>query len=570
MAAGEFATLIGPSGSGKTSILRVVTGLLAARRGTVELDVGLRDVGFLFQGRRAAPVAYGARERGAGGCASARLRRPPRPSTADRWLRVLGLGGYGDRYPGQLSGGQRKRVAIAQVLALRPRLLLMDEPFAALDAIVRTRMTQELLEWVERERLTVLLVTHDLEEAISASDVVHVLGHGPRAAIRASHRVGIPRPAARAGGARASRLRAAPAAPLGRAGGGTAAGAGDVMTGRRGSPLVRRGAALLSVLTAWEAASRAGVLDPFYAPPPTAVAGVMFTLAAGGELWPHLAATAAAAFAGLLAGLVLGIALGFAAALAPLVADLLEPVMILLNAIPRVILAPLFVIWLGIGLASKLALATILVTVLIFFAVYNGFREVDRATGRAGSGTLGGGTADAGARGVRAVGHEAGCSGASRSPWGFAFTGAVVGEFVASSRGLGYLLQFAQSTYNAALTIALIFTIMAVVLLLFRRRRTDRAAPAALALPLRAARLLGEAGEARQLDDRERADHQHDENPQHVDEPGIPEPAHNVGAVRDDQQQHEQDGQDHRVRRLRHDDHLVGRFRRTARRTARR
>ena len=103
--------------------------------------------------------------------------------------------------------------------------------------------------------------------------------------------------------------------------------------GRRTS-LVRRGVALLLLLTAWEAASRAGVLDPFYAPPPSAVAQVMFTLAAGGDLWPHLGATATAAFAGLLVGLVLGVVLGFAAALAPPLADLLEPVMILLNAIP--------------------------------------------------------------------------------------------------------------------------------------------------------------------------------------------------------------------------------------------
>ena len=87
---------------------------------------------------------------------------------------------------------------------------------------------------------------------------------------------------------------------------------------------------------------------------------------AGGELWPHLGATATAAIAGLAAGLAIGIVLGFAAALLPRLAELLEPVMILLNAIPRVILAPLFVIWLGIGLASKLALATILVAVLIF------------------------------------------------------------------------------------------------------------------------------------------------------------------------------------------------------------
>ena len=237
------------------------------------------------------------------------------------------------------------------------------------------------------------------------------------------------------------------------------------MKGWPTSPPVRRGVALLLLLVLWEAASRAGVLDPFYAPPPSAVAEVMVTLAAGGDLWPHLGATAAAAFAGLLVGLVLGIALGFAAALAPPVADLLEPVMILLNAIPRVILAPLFVIWLGIGLASKLALATILVAVLIFFAVYNGVREVDRRLVERVR-TLGGGRRIL-VREVYVPSVTSWVLGSFKVAVGFAFTGAVVGEFVASSRGLGYLLQFAQSTYNAALTIALILIIMSVVLLLF-------------------------------------------------------------------------------------------------------
>ncbi len=161
----------------------------------------------------------------------------------------------------------------------------------------------------------------------------------------------------------------------------------------------------------------------------------------------------------------MGAALGFAAALSPLVADLVEPLMILLNAIPRVILAPLFVIWLGIDLASKVALALILVAVLIFFAVYSGIKEVDpRLVERVR--TLGGGRAVL-IREVYVPSVTAWVMGSLKIAVGFAFTGAVVGEFVASSRGLGYLLQFAQSTYNAALTIALIFIIMAFVLVLF-------------------------------------------------------------------------------------------------------
>jgi NitT/TauT family transport system ATP-binding protein len=113
---------------------------------------------------------------------------------ADGWLNRLGLDGFGRRFPHELSGGQRKRVAIAQVLALKPKLLLMDEPFAALDAIVRTRITQELLNWVEREHLSVLLVTHDLEEALTVSDTVYLLSQGPRARVQTSYEVPIPRP----------------------------------------------------------------------------------------------------------------------------------------------------------------------------------------------------------------------------------------------------------------------------------------------------------------------------------------------------------------------------------------
>ena len=191
--AGRFASLIGPSGSGKTSILRVVTSLVQPLHGSVELDVDGRDIGFLFQDDALLPWRT-VRQNVTLGLKIRDVASGDADTQADDWLTRLGLEGFGDRYPGQLSGGQRKRVAIAQVLALSPKLLLMDEPFAALDAIVRTRITQDLLDWVEREQLTVLLVTHDLEEAISVSDEVHVLGQGPRATIRARHAIDIARP----------------------------------------------------------------------------------------------------------------------------------------------------------------------------------------------------------------------------------------------------------------------------------------------------------------------------------------------------------------------------------------
>ena len=228
---------------------------------------------------------------------------------------------------------------------------------------------------------------------------------------------------------------------------------------------IRQALALTALVLLWELLSRAGVIDPFYMPPPSKVAVTLYQLFAGGEIWKHIAATFTAALLGLVGGLLIGALLGFGAAMIPPIADLLEPVMILLNAIPRVILAPLFIIWFGIGIGSKVALSLVLVAVLVFFSVYSGIREVDtRLVERVR--TLGGGRSTL-LREVYLPSVTAWVMGSLKVAVGFAFTGAVVGEFVASSRGLGYLLSFAQSTYNAAQTLALIFIIMGFVLLLF-------------------------------------------------------------------------------------------------------
>lgn len=190
---GEFVSLIGQSGSGKTSILRAIVGLHKVTKGTIKIDDLKNRIGFLFQDDALLPwrtvrqnVSLGLRIQG--------VNTDIANEEADKWLSKLRLDNLGDRYPSQLSGGQRKRVAIAQVLALKPRIILMDEPFASLDAIVRTKITQELVNWVEQEKITVLLITHDLEEAISLSDNVHVLSPGPKAYVKGSYPVNIPRP----------------------------------------------------------------------------------------------------------------------------------------------------------------------------------------------------------------------------------------------------------------------------------------------------------------------------------------------------------------------------------------
>ena len=190
---GSFVSLVGPSGSGKSSLLRAVIGLQRPLSGTVETGLAPSQIGILFQDDALLPWKT-ARENVALGLTFNGMVRGKELAEADAWLARLDLAGLGDRFPRRLSGGQRKRVALAQVLAMRPKLMLMDEPFASLDAIVRARVVKDLVALVEREKISVLLVTHDLEEALSLSDDVYLLSQGPRARITEHYDVPLPRP----------------------------------------------------------------------------------------------------------------------------------------------------------------------------------------------------------------------------------------------------------------------------------------------------------------------------------------------------------------------------------------
>ncbi len=186
-------SLVGPSGSGKSSILRAIIGLQKPLSGSIEAQLDPTEVGILFQDDALLPWRS-ARDNVALGLGFRGMGRAEALEVADGWLGRLGLSGFGDRYPRHMSGGQRKRIALAQVLALKPRLLLMDEPFASLDAIVRMIVVKDLVGLVQQERISVLLVTHDLEEAIAMSDAVYLLSQGPRARITQQYQVPIPRP----------------------------------------------------------------------------------------------------------------------------------------------------------------------------------------------------------------------------------------------------------------------------------------------------------------------------------------------------------------------------------------
>ena len=198
IAAGEFVSIVGPTGCGKSTLLNIGAGLLKASSGEVKVFgeplIGLNaKAGYMFQSESLMPwrsalanVTAGLQFRGV----DAEVARVK----GEEWLARVGLSGFGNRYPHELSGGMRKRCALAQVLILDPKIMLMDEPFSALDIQTRQLMENELLQLWEEDKKSVIFITHDLEEAISLSDRVIVLAAGP-----ATHPIGefvidLPRP----------------------------------------------------------------------------------------------------------------------------------------------------------------------------------------------------------------------------------------------------------------------------------------------------------------------------------------------------------------------------------------
>ncbi len=197
VARGEFACVVGPTGCGKSTTLNLITSLLKPTTGQVRVMgqpvAGIsRDIGFVFQADALFPwrsvienVAAGPLYRGAG--------KKEAYERARNWIARVGLARFEEHYPHQLSGGMRKRVALAQTFINQPKILLMDEPFSALDIQTRTLMQDELLGLWSELKASVVFVTHDLEEAIALADKVYVLTAGP-GTVKSVYQIDLPRP----------------------------------------------------------------------------------------------------------------------------------------------------------------------------------------------------------------------------------------------------------------------------------------------------------------------------------------------------------------------------------------
>ncbi len=195
---GEFVAIVGPTGCGKSTLLSVVAGLLLPTSGEIrtfnEATKGLnRWVGYLFQQDALLPWKT-ALDNVAIGLIFRQVPTQEARQQAQEWLAKVGLKGFENYYPHQLSGGMKKRVGLAQILILNPKILLMDEPFSALDVQTRNLMENELLRLWQEDRKSVLFVTHDLEEAVALTDRVLVLSAGPASKLMGEFTIPLSRP----------------------------------------------------------------------------------------------------------------------------------------------------------------------------------------------------------------------------------------------------------------------------------------------------------------------------------------------------------------------------------------
>ena len=458
VAQGELVALVGPSGCGKTTALNVLAGQVVPTSGQVRLAGEpvqgiLPSVGYISQADTLLPwrtvldnVALAMELRG--------VPKSQRQETARALMKNMGLEGFEQSYPRELSGGMKKRAAIARVLAVDPAILMMDEPFAPLDAFTRQRLQDDILSLWENTGCTILYVTHDLTEAITLADRVVLMSARPGRVVR-EYPIDLPRP-----------RRGAGAGHLAGAGGPAPPGGGPEM--KRQKTLLSPGGwtalLLLLALGLWEATAAAGYVDPFFFSRPSLLWQEFWTMLHSGMLARHLSVTAQEAGLGLLLGGTLGTLAGLGLGLSPRVSRALMPLMTGLNGLPKLALGPLFIIWFGMGLSSKVLISALMVFFIFAFNLYTGVQSVDPAL--VGAVRLLGGTQGQILGKVIWPACLPWLLTSLRTGLGLSLSGAIVGEYLGSTRGMGWLLSAAGDVFNAQRVLCCVLILVILIILL--------------------------------------------------------------------------------------------------------
>jgi len=482
---GEFLSIIGPSGCGKTTLLRIIGGLVEQTEGEIVFKKGTiedlhRNCGFVFQDPTLLPwrdvlgnillpleVARGGkRDKGEGNS-----EKDEEKKKVKELLAMVELEGFEHFYPRELSGGMKQRVAIARALAQDPLILLMDEPFGALDEMTRGRMNFELLRIWKETGKTVIFVTHSIPEAVLLSERVVVLSERPGTVkdiidIKFDER----NPSiieTEEFNKYVQKVRKALGAYTdGKIHIGADLKREDVRPVRKFEDFVPVPKftpflyimyifVFLLFISAWKAVTFIFRIPPFLLPPPEDVFTEYVTLLVNRLLLVHTYVTLYETITGFLAGSAIGMLLGYPLAKSRRLERILSPYIVAAQTAPKIALAPLIVIWLGFGIASKFFLVALIVFFPIFVNMITGVRSVDRNLLELMKST-GASKFDIfwkieipSSLPMLFAGYKTGIT--------LAVIGAVVGEFVGANAGLGYLTIYAAGLMDTTQVFVAIF-----------------------------------------------------------------------------------------------------------------
>ena len=507
----EFTSVVGPSGCGKTTLLRLCSGLepatsgLTLYRGAPVAGIN-SDVGYITQDSNLYPWMT-VRENVEFPLEVRDVTPDERRMRSDAYIRMVGLQGFEDHYPYQLSGGMQKRASIVRTMIYDPEVILMDEPFGALDAQTRMVLQGDLLHiWSQRQK-TILFITHDLTEAIALSDNVVVMSARP-GTIKRVFQVPLSRPRdvfqihtqpgfaetyreiweyfrpeiehSQMGSTSAQRVELPPplASPSRN---GHSAPPGDISHPNPLPPRRERRAASrlqinvarlvtgLAILGLWQGLVEAKVLNPLLFSSPVQVVGRLVSFLAGEvvysrTIYNHLSTTLEEMAVGYVVGAALGMAVGFAMARSATLSRIFEPYILAIYSVPKIALAPLFVLTLGIGITSKWGVVTMEVFFLVFFNTFSGVRNINEEYVQLAR-VMGARKAQVTRRIILPASLPFIMTGLKMGiP--FAMIGAIIGEFIASNQGLGWLILYSASNFDASALFAAILILVAVVWLL--------------------------------------------------------------------------------------------------------
>ena len=433
---GEFVSIIGPSGCGKSTLLSIIAGLEKQTAGEIYKN---GEIGYMLQTDSLLPwrtiyknVLFGLEVR--------KIKTSENEKYVQELLKKYNLYEFKEKYPSQLSGGMRQRVALIRTLATRPSILLLDEAFSALDYQTRIMVTNDIFQILKNEKITAIMVTHDISEAISMSDRVVVLTNRP-GTVKKIHKIDFEME--NISEERKKYLRQ--------------------IKKNKILVVLTRLAIVIVFIAGWEILANIGVIDSFIASSPSRIWNTFINLSSS-DLMMHVGVTCLETLIGFTLGTILGIAIAIVLWWSKFLSKVLEPFLVILNSLPKVALGPVIIIWVGAGMPAIITMALLISLIVTVMEILNGFLETDKEKIKMAQ-TFNANKFQTLTK-IIIPANIPTFFNSLKVNIGLSLVGVITGEFLVSKAGLGYLIVYGGQVFqlDLVMTGVIILAIVAAIM----------------------------------------------------------------------------------------------------------